>query len=107
MRIHIEPHKACYIVIGHKADMEAERAVTTREGKTFADFHGLQFLETSAKTGQNVEEAFSSITKEIYAFLERGQFQIQDGWDGIKNGYAQARETLTLAEGEPEGGGCC
>ena len=33
------------------------RAVTTEEGEQFAKEHGLVFLETSAKTAHNVEEA--------------------------------------------------
>ena len=105
--MHIEPHKAVYMVVGHKADINEERAVTTKEGRHFAEFHGLRFLETSAKTGQNVEEAFQVITKDIYEMLEQGQLRIEEGWDGIKNGYAQPRETFTLMEGEPQSGGCC
>lgn len=106
-QMHIEPHKAVYMVIGHKADRDEERAVTYKEGKHFAEFHGLRFLETSAKTGQNIEEAFQLITRDIHEMLEKGQLKIEDGWDGIKNGYAQTRETLTLEEGEPQESGCC
>ena len=31
------------------------RAVSTKEGEQFAEEHGLLFLETSARTGLNVE----------------------------------------------------
>lgn len=107
-KVHIEPHKAVYMIIGHKADIDQERAVTTKEGKQFAEFHGLRFLETSAKNGQNVEEAFTCITRDIYELLERGQIKPEEGWDGIKNGYGkQPQESLTLVEGETESGGCC
>ena len=106
-RLHIEPHKAVYMVIGHKSDMEAERAVTTREGRAFADFHGLKFIETSAKTGENIEESFVTITRDIFQMLEGGQIHMEEGWDGVKNGYARPRESFTLVEGETEGGGCC
>ena len=107
VRIHIEPHKACYLVVGHKADRDADRTVTLREGRNFAEFHGLKFLETSAKTGQNVEEAFQVITQDIYSMLEKGQITVEEGWDGVKNGYSRPRETFHVKEGEPEGGGCC
>ena len=99
--------QAVFHIIGHKADQETERAVTTREGQQFADFHGLHFMETSAVTGQNVEDAFTAITKDIYSMLEQGQLRVEEGWEGIKNGYARPRETFTLMEGEVEGGGCC
>lgn len=106
-KLHIEPHKACYMIIGHKSDQDSKRAVTSKEGKQFADFHGLKFLETSAVNGQNVEDAFLTITRDIYELLAQGKINIEEGWDGIKNGYAQPRETFTLIEGESEGGGCC
>ena len=34
--------------------------------QALADYHGIPFLETSAKTGENVEEAFSLISQAIY-----------------------------------------
>ncbi|XP_056151359.1 ras-related protein Rab-14 isoform X2 [Lampris incognitus] len=38
------------ILIGNKADLEAQRDVTYEEAKQFADENGLLFLEASAKT---------------------------------------------------------
>jgi len=43
------------MLIGNKCDLESRRAVTTKEGETFAQQNGLIFLETSAKTNANVE----------------------------------------------------
>lgn len=106
-QLHIEPQKAIYMVVGHKSDMDTLRAVSTKEGKHFADFHGLRFLETSARTGQNVEEVFLTITRDIYRMLEDGQVYVEEGWDGIKQGYAQPRESVMLNSSEHESGGCC
>uniref|UniRef100_A0AAQ4NXB0 Ras-related protein Rab-14 n=1 Tax=Gasterosteus aculeatus aculeatus TaxID=481459 RepID=A0AAQ4NXB0_GASAC len=39
------------ILIGNKADLEAQRDVTYEEAKQFAEENGLLFLEASAKTG--------------------------------------------------------
>lgn len=44
------------MLIGNKSDLEANRAVTKEEGEHFAKENNLFFLETSAKTAQNVEE---------------------------------------------------
>ena len=41
------------------SDLEAKRAVTREEGEAFARAHNMLFMETSAKTGSNVEEVLS------------------------------------------------
>ena len=53
------------MLIGNKADMEARRQVSAAEGEKFAADHGLIFLETSAKTAANVEQAFLKMTTDI------------------------------------------
>jgi len=47
--------------------------VTRQEGEEFARKHGLFFLETSAKTAENVDEAFIRTAKDIYARHEKGE----------------------------------
>jgi small GTP-binding protein len=56
-------------LIGNKADMEDTRVVPYQEGKLYASTIGWNFVETSAKTGLNVEETFTSIAK----YLEENQ----------------------------------
>jgi len=63
-----------------------DREVTPEEGKAFADFYGINFIETSAKTRYNVDEAFRTIAENIYDKVENGEFCIEEGWDGIKIG---------------------
>uniref|UniRef100_A0A7S4NVZ5 Ras-related protein Rab-2A n=1 Tax=Paramoeba aestuarina TaxID=180227 RepID=A0A7S4NVZ5_9EUKA len=53
-------------LIGNKCDLEHKREVSVEEGKAFAEKHGLNFLETSAKTAENVDEAFMSSARQIY-----------------------------------------
>jgi len=48
----------CCILIGNKKDLEAQRQVKYEEGKKLADENHLLFLETSAKTAENVQESF-------------------------------------------------
>uniref|UniRef100_A0A2K6PPX3 RAB4A, member RAS oncogene family n=1 Tax=Rhinopithecus roxellana TaxID=61622 RepID=A0A2K6PPX3_RHIRO len=46
------------ILCGNKKDLDVDREVTFLEASRFAQENKLMFLETSALTGENVEEAF-------------------------------------------------
>ncbi|MHA1649515.1 MAG: GTP-binding protein [Candidatus Helarchaeota archaeon] len=49
------------LMVGNKIDLVEERKVSYEEGKKVADELGLSYLETSAKTGDNVNRAFGSL----------------------------------------------
>jgi Ras-related protein Rab-2A len=46
------------ILVGNKIDLEEERVVSREEGEELAEELGITYMETSAKTGENVDEAF-------------------------------------------------
>eukprot|EP00026_Physarum_polycephalum_P001882 Phypoly_transcript_01885.p1 GENE.Phypoly_transcript_01885~~Phypoly_transcript_01885.p1 ORF type:complete len:979 (+),score=188.07 Phypoly_transcript_01885:120-3056(+) len=53
------------ILVGNKIDLDSERQVSSREGQDLARALGCSFIETSAKTRMNVEEAFFDLVREI------------------------------------------
>jgi len=53
------------VLVGNKADLEAERQVTKVEGQDLAKSYGCPFFESSAKTRVNVEEGFYQLVREI------------------------------------------
>lgn len=58
------------MLIGNKLDMSKEREVSFEEAEAFAKDNGLIYLEVSAKTGQNVEEAFLRTARKIYENIQ-------------------------------------
>jgi len=49
------------LLVGNKIDLIEDRKVSFEEGKKVAEDLGLSYLETSAKTGDNVNRAFGSL----------------------------------------------
>ena len=53
------------ITIGNKIDMEDMREINKDEAKKFAKENNYKYFETSAKTGEGVDEAFIEIVNQV------------------------------------------
>uniref|UniRef100_A0A6V7QS57 Ras-related protein RABB1c n=1 Tax=Ananas comosus var. bracteatus TaxID=296719 RepID=A0A6V7QS57_ANACO len=96
------------MLIGNKSDLAHRRAVSTEEGEQFAKEHGLIFMEASAKTAQNVEEAFISTAATIYKKIQEGVFDVSNESYGIKVGYGGVPGPSGGRDGSSsQAGGCC
>lgn len=93
VREHADPHLTC-ILVGNKIDLCAEegsassgpgfgsgagpakrvREVPTEEAERWAKEEGLLFVEASARSGENVEDAFEKATRDILDKIRRGVF---------------------------------
>jgi Ras-related protein Rab-2A len=92
------------MLIGNKSDLEHRRAVSTKEGETFAQQNGLVFLETSAKTASNVEAAFIKTAEGIYDKIKEGVYDPQREGNGVKLGVMAA---TNAPKTNVKSGGCC
>jgi len=96
-------HYACEgvnkLLVGNKSDLESKKVVDYNTAKEFADQLSIPFLETSAKSASNVEQAFLTMTKQIK--------------DRMGNSTAQNKneKKIKLSSGaavpQEQVGGCC
>lgn len=121
----IKQHATSDIVIyliGNRSDLEDDREVTRERAIEFCKQYNIdKFFETSAKTGDNVEEVFSLAAKEL--FLQSKDSEPEGGDDDDSsntkhttstdktkktgtNPNVKIKDTKKPA-GKQGGGGCC
>ncbi|KAG4125257.1 hypothetical protein ERO13_D10G085700v2 [Gossypium hirsutum] len=106
-RQHANPNMTI-MLIGNKSDLSHRRAVSKEEGEQFAKENGLLFLEASARTAQNVEEAFIKTAAKILQNIQEGVFDVSNESSGIKIGYGRAQGPSGARDGAvAQSGGCC
>ena len=66
------------MLIGCKRDLEASRDVSVEEAAQFAKENDLLFMETSAMTGENIEEAFLGTARLILKAVQDGTLMPTD-----------------------------
>ena len=54
-----------FILVGNKLDLQASRQVAAREAELKAKSWNCPYIETSAKTRQNVEEVYNALLRQI------------------------------------------
>lgn len=53
------------LIFGNKSDLQEQRVVSENEALAFAQEHNIAYMETSAKDGTNVNEAFQLLVNGI------------------------------------------
>lgn len=81
------------ILIGNKCDVTDKKVISKEKGQALADEYGIKFLETSAKSNINVEEAFFTLARDI-------KKRLIDTVDDKKNGQVNLNA-------QASSGGCC
>mmetsp|Transcript_7385 Transcript_7385/g.14725 ORF Transcript_7385/g.14725 Transcript_7385/m.14725 type:complete len:129 (+) Transcript_7385:728-1114(+) len=114
--------KDCLIMlVGNKMDLNDQRTVFVRDGRSFARKNGLAFIETSALDATGVDTAFHRILQEIYKVHTKNHLKSinarDDGGGAVSGRGAAAQpargQAISLsAQPEPQQlqqakGGCC
>jgi len=110
VRQHADPHLTC-ILVGNKTDLcsddagptKRNREVRTEEAELWAKEEGLLFVETSARSGENVELAFEQATKDILMKIRNGVFD-DDRSPGVKTSKPSG---TSIAIEQSAKSGCC
>ncbi|KAL6069591.1 Ras-related protein Rab-2-B [Balamuthia mandrillaris] len=88
------------MLVGNKADLKGQRQVSKEEGQEFARLHGIHaFIETSAKTGDQVQELFFETAKMIIESNELGT-------NGSNNNIKLDESEYLIRERRIKGEGC-
>ena len=70
----IEEHASSDVekmILGNKCDIQDRRQVSKERGEKLAIEYNIKFMETSAKSSLNVEEAFFNLAKDIKTKMEK------------------------------------
>ena len=91
------------ILVGNKHDLSEERAVSVERATYFANEHGIEFIETSAKEDHNVKIVFAHLTRTIIRRICK-----DPTFDSINK---PPEKTIDLEshpdDGDDEGDSCC
>ncbi len=106
VKIHSHPDVKI-ILVGNKADLENERAVTKEEAKKFKEENELlYFEETSAMTGLNTKEVFTEAAKILYEEHKKYRTRAMNNNTSQNNNKTNTPTKLTKVE-QNRKTGCC
>jgi Ras-related protein Rab-2A len=67
------------VLVGNKADLSQDRKVTTEEARQWARENDVSVcVESSAKSGDGVEDAFQRVAEEVFRKIRDGVFDLTD-----------------------------
>ena len=97
------------LLIGNKSDLKDMREVQYEEGEKFAKLHNMIFLETSAKTGENISSIFEESVKQIDQNIIENKYDLDNEQNGIRVGMKKESFVLSKSKtfGKNKKNGCC
>mmetsp|Transcript_29908 Transcript_29908/g.68995 ORF Transcript_29908/g.68995 Transcript_29908/m.68995 type:complete len:245 (-) Transcript_29908:219-953(-) len=101
---HAATDELAKLLVGNKSDLEANREVTLEQAKRFGEQHGMECLETSAKSGENVLQAFEKLVGLVHDRALAAALKSKPGIKGLPNGStpnaaSNTSDTIKLQDG--------
>ena len=106
------PQTTFLVLVGNKIDLESERQISYEEGASYAEKNNMLFIETSAKTGQNIGNLFLKSVEVIHDRIQEGYYDLSNGTCGIKKGNDESNNNNNFVLNKDnvennKGGNCC
>ena len=101
----LSPATSIKVLVGNKTDLANNRAVSTAEAKDFAVQHGLKFFETSALSGDKIDDAFIETAHAVYAQILEGKIELNNPSSGAR-APASSGEPLPISQPSNASQGC-
>jgi len=95
------------ILIGNKVDLEDQRDITYQEAETFAADNDVRFLEGSAKTGKNIQEAFDEMVQSILDKISDGSLDLTNQSSGVMSQRPAPVTNLSQPQDNPAANSSC
>ena len=108
------------VLVGNKCDLagssqstdeSSKREVTKQEAEDWCRTNKiLRYVETSAKSGEGVEDAFLDVAQSIYQGIVRGQYDLNDRRSGVRGpgGLPRSRnQNVELTPSNKSSNRCC
>ena len=87
----------CNFLVGNKTDKEAERKVSVKEGEILAKEKNFFFLETSAKTDDNVQKLFYYCLYRLIEYYKKHEY-IENSQISLSNSNTEEISTMRQPE---------
>ena len=72
------------VLVGNKNDLEDKRVISKEKGEKLAVKFGMKFFESSALTGDNINEIFTDACKTINKNIDNRLYDLEEQTNGIK-----------------------
>ena len=97
------PSTISLVLVGNKEDLEDKRVISYEEGEDFANRNNMQFFETSALSGKNINEMFNGSVEIIIRNINNNFYKDKDC--GIQ--FSEQKKTQLDAKQKPKKKKCC